>query len=542
MNRSSAFGSSFSARWSDRPEGARATSPGEDAHAAAHGAAGAVADSAGGAADDADDDLGAFLTAFNRLAELASRHVHEPRGSSRQPLVPVLEEHLGTDPCSLPVLTEILSPFRAADADVALEHVIAAHGGGTVIGIGGGDQRWHSGLSEILQAAGHYGQFPVGPVDYQTVPVGPDAERACVSFGLHLFRFDDGTHGPRPVAVLQRAAKSNYGGMPQLEVIAPVDGLAAAVLAGVREAMNARSVLRGQVVTFAASQFEPGSGGVTFVRRPDVGASDVVLPEGLLGRVERHVLGIARHRAELVAAGQHLKRGVLLYGPPGTGKTHTVRYLVGAAQDATVILLSGMSLQLVSQAADTARALQPAIVVLEDCDLVAEERSHRTASPLLFEVLDALDGLAADADVVFLLTTNRADILEPALAQRPGRVDLAVEIPLPDTEARRALLELYAGDLPFSAAVRDEVATTAAGTTASFVKELVRRAVLRAVEGGDAAAVGDEDLRTSVAEMMADGGALTRVLLGGEAERPVRSPTSGGASFGWTAAPGLASG
>jgi hypothetical protein len=60
--------------------------------------------------------------------------------------------------------------------------------------------------------------------------------------------------------------------------------------------------------------------------------------------------------------------------------------------------------------------------------------------PLLFAVLEALDGLSDDANVAFLLTSNRVDVLEPALAQRPGRVDLAVEVPLPDAEARRRLI------------------------------------------------------------------------------------------------------
>ena len=45
--------------------------------------------------------------------------------------------------------------------------------------------------------------------------------------------------------------------------------------------------------------------------------------------IERQVVGVGRHRARLLASGQHLKRGLLLYGPPGTGKTHTVRYLLG---------------------------------------------------------------------------------------------------------------------------------------------------------------------------------------------------------------------
>lgn len=462
----------------------------------------------------ADPRLAAFLDAFQLLAEAAAEQAHRRQSDDADGLLPVLEAHLGVDPRGVPVLTEDVSVLRAVDADVALEHVVAAHGGGTLIGVGGGEQRWHTTLSEMLESAGRFGQFPLGPVEYATVAVGPEVERSTVAFGLHLFVFDGVA-----VAVLERGLNRQFGTPPRLEVLAPGEGVAAAMLAQVREAMTTHSVLRGQVVTFTSSEYQPSAGGVTFQHRPDVTPSDIVLPERTLERIERHVLGIARHRDELLGAGQHLKRGVLLYGPPGTGKTHTVRYLVGAATDATVILLSGLSLQLVTLAADTARALQPAIVVLEDCDLVAGERMHPGASPLLFEVLDALDGLAADADVVFLLTTNRVDVLEPALAQRPGRVDLAVEIPLPDPGARRALLGLYARDLPFSPGVLDEVAAGAEGTTASFAKELVRRAVLLAAEDGDARAVGDAQLRSALAEMMADGGAITRALLGGGEDR-----------------------
>jgi ATP-dependent 26S proteasome regulatory subunit len=56
----------------------------------------------------------------------------------------------------------------------------------------------------------------------------------------------------------------------------------------------------------------------------------------VLLRIERHALSVADHRARLLAAGQHLKRGLLLYGPPGTGKTHTTRYLLGRMTDYTV--------------------------------------------------------------------------------------------------------------------------------------------------------------------------------------------------------------
>ena len=462
-----------------------------------------------------DADLTAFLASFGRLAESASQFANAERLGGKQRLADRLGEHLDADATTLPVLTEEISPFRFADVDIALEHVLAEAGGGELIGVGGGEQRWHTSLSEMLNAT--YLDVPVGPVDYEKVATGPDSERSVVAFGIYLLRWaDDG--GAHPVAILTRGARAQYGATPRLEVLAAADGVAAALLARIRELMNAHSVLRGQIVTFGGSEFEatmgtPTQGQVTFQPRPAIPAEDIVLPEGALAKVERHVLGIGAHRDALTRAGQHLKRGVLLYGPPGTGKTLTVRHLLGLSEGTTVIMLTGMALQLISLATQTARALQPAIVVLEDCDLVAEQREAFHSSPLLFEVLDALDGLAADSDVTFLLTTNRVDVLEPALAQRPGRVDLAVEIPRPDRAARRKLLALYGRGLPFSEEVLDEVARDSDGTTASFAKELVRRAVLlAAVEEAD---LDDGHLRAALTEMMTDSSTITRALLGG---------------------------
>jgi ATP-dependent 26S proteasome regulatory subunit len=160
--------------------------------------------------------------------------------------------------------------------------------------------------------------------------------------------------------------------------------------------------------------------------------------------------------------------------------------------------------------------LQPALVVLEDCDLVAEARdfSHGSGNALLFQVLNEMDGLAEDADVAFLLTTNRADLLEPALVQRPGRIDLAVEVPLPDAVGRARLLQLYGPGLRLSAEAIREVVALTEGTTASFTKELVRRAVLLGVEGGVEVA-GEAQLRAAAQDLLSDRDALTRRLLGG---------------------------
>jgi ATP-dependent 26S proteasome regulatory subunit len=257
----------------------------------------------------------------------------------------------------------------------------------------------------------------------------------------------------------------------------------------------------------------------------------VILPEPVLARVERHAMGVAAHRERLLEAGQHLKRGLLLYGPPGTGKTHTTRYLVGQMTGYTRLTLTGRALSVIGSVAELARELAPAVIVLEDVDLVAEERSRGPAStPVLFDLLDAMDGAAADADLLFLLTTNRADLLEPALAGRPGRVDVAVEIDLPDPDGRERLLALYGRALPLSlsAAERDDVVSRTDGVTASFLKEALRRAMLESLTDPGAASVVDAThLSRALDDLLDSSQQLTRSLLGVGTD-PASLPAGGG--------------
>ena len=93
----------------------------------------------------------------------------------------------------------------------------------------------------------------------------------------------------------------------------------------------------------------------------------------------------------LRASGQRLKRGVLLPGAPGTGKRHTGRYLLGQIDGVTAIVLSGGPLGRIGEAGKVARALQPSVVVIEDADLIGEERLPRMGPviehhPLLFQL------------------------------------------------------------------------------------------------------------------------------------------------------------
>ena len=157
-------------------------------------------------------------------------------------------------------------------------------------------------------------------------------------------------------------------------------------------------------------------------------------------------------------------------------------------------------------------------------DLIAEERGLRAGQhPLLFQLLNEMDGLGGDLDVTFLLTTNRPDRLEAALAARPGRVDHAAELPLPDAEARRRLLELYRGSLVLDLSDPDDVITRTEGVTAAFLKELLRRAALLAAgtgparegNGGAPIRVTDAHLTEALDQLLDARGQLTRTLLGG---------------------------
>jgi hypothetical protein len=348
------------------------------------------------------------------------------------------------------------------------------------------------------------------------LPNGPDSTLGCLRLALLLVSDARG----RYILMVQSPSDHHQG--LEVEVAGLPVAEAQAVLAELDQLRGELNVYRGHLLDVTLNPM----GGVilTFAVPPGLRREDVVLPGAVLTRAERHALGVAAHRDALLAAGQHLKRGLLLYGPPGTGKTHTTRYLLGQMAGYTRLVLTGRALIGVGAVTELARDLQPAVVVLEDVDLVAEERSMGPASsPVLFDLLDAMDGAAPDADLLFLLTTNRADLLEPALAARPGRVDVAVEIELPDAAARERLLALYGRGVPLELTPED-IATAVErtdGTTASFLKELIRRSVLEALHDGERPAgavtlpaVTGAHLTRALDDLLDSAQGVTRTLLG----------------------------
>jgi hypothetical protein len=471
-------------------------------------------------ADPPDDGhLRPELADLGRLARRGVRAVvGAARVEERPSLSRILTDHLGPQAAALDVVEETWPGYDHVNVQAGVDAWLVDGGRMShLVGIAG-FQHVIFGLGDLLSmnADPHqpYGLRPGNPSSVNLAS-GPDGEvRPCVRCGIYLV-----TRGETRTAILLRGSAPEMGqDMVSVQIVSTDAEAATAAAAEIRSASLEHNVFRGQVLSFGPEVFGHGRTLLQFHRRPTMSAEQLILPPETLAEVQRQVVEVARHKDRLRAAGQHLKRGVLLYGPPGTGKTHTIRFLTSRLVGTTVLELTGNAMHLIAEACSVARALQPAMLVIEDVDLIADDRGmHPGQHPLLFQLLNEMDGLAEDADVVFVLTTNRADLLEPALAARPGRVDQAVAMALPDAAARRALFELYRGELPVDTSGLDEVIARTDGVTASFLKELIRRAALlaatRTAEDVDLT-VSASDLTAALDELLDTRNAMTRTLLG----------------------------
>ena len=253
-----------------------------------------------------------------------------------------------------------------------------------------------------------------------------------------------------PVVVVLRPGRYSSD-LPVSEVLAGTRESARGALTALLDEAQKGSVYKGHTITLEEGESWREGVTIRFQKLRPTTREDVILPAELIDLVERNVLGMLRHGRTLQAAGRSLRHGLLFHGPPGTGKTMMVRYLAQACRDHTVILLTGSEQGLVREACHIARLLAPSIVVLEDVDLVAEHRESNRCPSILHGLMNEMDGLGPRAEIIFLLTTNRPEILEPALAARPGRIDQAIEFPLPNEECRRRLFDVYGRRLDLTA-------------------------------------------------------------------------------------------
>jgi ATP-dependent 26S proteasome regulatory subunit len=281
--------------------------------------------------------------------------------------------------------------------------------------------------------------------------------------------------------------------------------------------------LRGKVLSLEAAEHEySGQGaGIKVHRLRTVTREQVILPRKTLELLERNIIQFVQQRQRLAQFRQATKKGILFYGPPGTGKTHTLHYLAGTLTGHTTLLISAEQVGSLAEYMTLARLLQPSIVVLEDADLIARERTDMKSpceEVLLNKLLNEMDGLKEEADILFILTTNRPEALEAALTSRPGRIDQAIEFPLPDDDGREKLIRLYSQGVEIAPEVVQSVVKRTAKVSAAFIKELMRRSVQFHLERTDSRCIELPDVENALEEMLFSGGSLNLKLLGAEVD------------------------
>jgi hypothetical protein len=354
-------------------------------------------------------------------------------------------------------------------------------------------------------------QISLAPVEREQLLQAPGEEVDCVKRGIYLLHFEN-----RPVIVLIRHPEMQWE-QPRLELMAHERQIAQSALKHVLDEMNRHIVYKGKAVYLERTSQLSQEVSIRFHELAPLPRENIVLPEPVMEVVERNVPGLLKYGDLLRRSGRATRHGLLFHGAPGTGKTLMIRYLAHACPEHSIVLLTGRQMQLIRESCEVARLLAPSLIVLEDVDLVAEDRERNKCSALLHELLDEMDGLGPKAECIFLLTTNRPEILEPALTARPGRIDQAIEFPLPDQDCRRRLFALYGKGLDLAAIDLDRWIDKTTDVSPAFIEELLRKAALMAAERGETAVplhLQESDLERGLKELVYLGGELTQKLLG----------------------------
>ena len=206
--------------------------------------------------------------------------------------------------------------------------------------------------------------------------------------------------------------------------------------------------------------------------------------------------------------GGKLPKGVLLYGAPGTGKTLLAKAVAGeagvaffsASASEFVEMFVGVGAARVRDLFDQAKKNSPAIIFIDELDAVGRRRfagiggGHDEREQTLNQLLIELDGFESKQGIILMASTNRPDVLDPALI-RPGRFDRHISVPAPDLKGREEILKVHAKKVKLGENV--DLKTVAKGTPgfvgADLANVVNEAAILAARADKDAVEPSDMD-------------------------------------------------
>jgi len=259
----------------------------------------------------------------------------------------------------------------------------------------------------------------------------------------------------------------------------------------------------------AMMEVEPSAIREVFTEIPDVSWDEVGGLHDIKRIIKEAVEWPLQYPEVFEAASTRPTGGILLSGPPGTGKTLMAK-AVASETEVNFISVKGPELMSkyvgesergVREIFRKAKQAAPCIVFFDEIDAIAPVRGGGgdsfTTERVISQFLVEMDGIEELSGVVVLAATNRVDIVDPALL-RPGRFDFVVEIPVPDREAQREILEVHTRGKPLAQDVDfDEVLDALTEEMAGADIELVCRkaamlAIREFVETGKADSGGPE--------------------------------------------------
>jgi cell division protease FtsH len=224
--------------------------------------------------------------------------------------------------------------------------------------------------------------------------------------------------------------------------------------------------------------------------------------------------------------GGRIPKGVLMMGPPGTGKTLLARAIAGEANvpffsisgSDFVEMFVGVGASRVRDLFEQGKKNAPCIIFIDEIDAVGRHRGaglgggHDEREQTLNQLLVEMDGFESNDGVILIASTNRPDVLDPALL-RPGRFDRRVVVSRPDVRGREGILKVHTRKIPLGEDV--DISVIARGTpgfTGADLANLVNEAALNAARyNKKLVAMGDFEL------------AKDKVLMGAERKSMVIS-------------------